>query len=307
MSRFSEHYDLLGIRPGEPWEVVRSAYKAKIKRWHPDRFAQDADAIYQAEEMTKRLNQAYQEIHAYYDEHGVLPLSEEPDLRPMPNSRSHHETGDRKPQNETFSYRPTSTEPLHSEPRASSRLAALAALAILVALFWLSDPTPEPVPVQTGTITTPDAKNASTSVNETPAPSNLQRSSTKTEKTINVGMPIGEVYSIQGVPTRTDGDVWYYGSAKIVFQNGHVSHWVDSEPPVLRTPSSTNPASAMEANAAPGFSYGSTKEEVRAIQGNPLQESTTIWFYGQSQIRFDRNGRVIGWTESPYQPLRIKR
>jgi len=36
----------------------------------------------------------------------------------------------------------------------------------------------------------------------------------------------GRVFEIQGVPTRTIGDIWYYGKSEVHFQDGRVKSWV---------------------------------------------------------------------------------
>jgi hypothetical protein len=52
------------------------------------------------------------------------------------------------------------------------------------------------------------------------------------------------------------------------------------------------------------FTLGSTKEGVLAIQGIPTQLNERIWQYGKSLILFENN-RVVGWTESPSNPLAV--
>ncbi len=39
----------------------------------------------------------------------------------------------------------------------------------------------------------------------------------------------GRVFEIQGVPTKTIGDIWYYGQSEVHFQNGRVKSWVISD------------------------------------------------------------------------------
>mgnify|MGYP000435172701 CR=1 FL=1 len=36
----------------------------------------------------------------------------------------------------------------------------------------------------------------------------------------------GRVFEIQGVPTKTVGDIWYYGESEVHFQDGRVKSWV---------------------------------------------------------------------------------
>lgn len=54
---------MLGLNPDESitMEMVKTAYHAKLKKWHPDFFSEQASKK-QAEEMTKQLNEAYKEL-----------------------------------------------------------------------------------------------------------------------------------------------------------------------------------------------------------------------------------------------------
>lgn len=55
-TRFQDYYTLLGIDPGAEAERVRTAYREKMKVWHPDR---NAHRLAEAEEMAKIFNAAY--------------------------------------------------------------------------------------------------------------------------------------------------------------------------------------------------------------------------------------------------------
>jgi hypothetical protein len=129
-----------------------------------------------------------------------------------------------------------------------------------------------------------------------------------TDSTFGVGSTLGEVYSIQGVPSSVEGDIWHYNNAEVIFSNGRVIRWVDSNPPSLKTSTASKSSPASQPTDTPPltFTVGSTKEEVRAAQGSPVIETARVWDYGQSQVRFDGSGRVESWKESPYNPLHIK-
>jgi len=56
----TDHYLILGIGPEADLEEVRSAYRAKMRLWHPDLLPGAPDDVQQvATEMTARLNEAY--------------------------------------------------------------------------------------------------------------------------------------------------------------------------------------------------------------------------------------------------------
>lgn len=42
------------------------------------------------------------------------------------------------------------------------------------------------------------------------------------------GSTLGEVLSVQGPPSDTDGNIWFYGRSEVHFENGKVSHWIRS-------------------------------------------------------------------------------
>lgn len=51
-------YTVLGVRPDAEWEVVEGAWKAAMRRWHPDREPDKA----LAERKAKELNAAFEEL-----------------------------------------------------------------------------------------------------------------------------------------------------------------------------------------------------------------------------------------------------
>ncbi len=53
------------------------------------------------------------------------------------------------------------------------------------------------------------------------------------------------------------------------------------------------------------FGIGSTKAEVRAIQGPPTEAGENIWSYGPSRVYFVE-GRVATWYGDPERPLRAE-
>jgi hypothetical protein len=186
---------------------------------------------------------------------------------------------------------------------------AIAILILLVVAIWIFEPLSETVQdelvIRSATKPT-DATSEKPEFSSDTFRSDLQKPIPGNIKTFSIGSTLGEVYTAQGVPTEVDGDVWHYNAAEVHFSNGRVIRWIDSTPPILRTTQKELLDQESQPIVVGSISIGSTHEEVRAILGNPMQETARVWFYGQSQVRFDRNGRVNGWTESPYNPLHIK-
>lgn len=63
----SDPYEVLGVTPDAPWEIIRAAYLARLKTAHPDRLRSmgvDASLIEAGKELSQRLNGAYATISA---------------------------------------------------------------------------------------------------------------------------------------------------------------------------------------------------------------------------------------------------
>src|SRR6516164_4388602 len=52
-------YLILGLEPGASVREVKAAYRALVKKWHPDQFHHDPHLQHLAEDKLKEINQAY--------------------------------------------------------------------------------------------------------------------------------------------------------------------------------------------------------------------------------------------------------
>ena len=299
MDRHTKNYELLGIRPGDSWKKLRDRYKSAVRKWHPDRFTQGNSERGVAEEKTKEINRAYRELQEHYQQYGTLPLDA---LQPAPPRPDKVATPPSSPHRTTATASATDQrawEPASNNARkksAGNRLRfGLALIGLLLAGYFFLAPEENELPVNThfvdSSIAMPSAR-----IDQTP-----QKAASRNFTT---GSSLGEVHSVQGIPTRIDGEIWYYGDAKVFFKNVKVSHWVDSAD--LRLLVQSNHESQIHEAAVLYFDKGSTKAEVRALQGAPLREADKVWDYGSSRVYFDRD-KVVGWSESPLDPLHIKR
>lgn len=64
------------------------------------------------------------------------------------------------------------------------------------------------------------------------------------------------------------------------------------------------PSSSGSSPSGPTFGVGSTKAEVRAVQGQPDQTSANEWRYGSSSVYFGKD-RVTGWRTELGSPLKV--
>jgi hypothetical protein len=53
------------------------------------------------------------------------------------------------------------------------------------------------------------------------------------------------------------------------------------------------------------FTYGDTPGKVFEVQGVPTRTVGDIWFYGKSEVHFNK-GTVVSWYNSPTHPLKAK-
>jgi len=287
-------YAVLGVTPGSDWATVRAQYRRLIGRWHPDRFADSPATRKSAEDHSKRITAAYQALGRYRREHGTLPFPAlAPAARPAPDQRGRHadrwwyslKIGGR------FANDADRTD--ESGRLRERRRRIMVVVGLLAAILYLGY---EGMPMA------PDDRIASRLVHEPPAsrPPRNEEMMSGTQGILSIGSTVGEVVTIQGIPTSTTGDVWFYGQSQIRFAHGKIVSWKEDRDYPLRI------ARNQPVRIRPGvFGLGSTKEEVREIQGAPILETATVWDYGPSRVFFESD-RVVRWEESPVQPLRVR-
>lgn len=297
---YTRSYSALGLKPGSSWDEVRDAYRTLIKKWHPDRFQQDSKDQKIAEEESMEITRAYKILADYYRKHGSTPT----DPAPMPASAARKPETAQPPEH---IYRPAPTVDVpesaaHTEPAASIPIAAsrgkvlfvLPAIAMLLYLWFTDEPADHDLDIRT-------APKSVVQDGAQPVLGN-KAASYPADQFFTLGSKLGAVYEIQGVPSKTEQGIWHYGKSRVYFINGSVSHW-DSHP--------ENP---LQANldidpVAPKKAFivrGSSKDEVRTLQGTPWRQTESEWAYGSSRIFFSGN-LVTGWEESTVNPLKVQR
>ena len=293
-------YHRLEIAPGCTWQEVRRAYKRLVKRWHPDHFHNDTRAQSLANEKIKEINCAFDLLSVHYRTHGVLPS-----IVNTLDSTVAHADPDYTPN--TVQSRPT-TNPQsdaqtvrHDTPNTTkrkNRYDVFVRVAFISLLLWLGYAVWQ-APRKSKDYTAPNSATTTTidSAANAQAPPDTNY--------FTIGSAVGEVYTIQGTPSKIADDVWYYGKSKIYFNGGKVIRWEDDPSSPLRAKVDSTQSMPTQA-LANTFAVGSTKAEVRAIQGKPLMEWGSVWEYGLSKVYFDGD-RVRGWYDSPLNPLMIRK
>ncbi|MBI3546665.1 MAG: DnaJ domain-containing protein [Gammaproteobacteria bacterium] len=296
--RYLKNYRILGIAPGATWKELRQAYKSLVNTWHPDRFQQNPQQKKWAEEKTKEITQSYQELAEYHKTFGVLPIEAENRETLVPQAPTVSPAPARQPAHSSHSTTSDSETGARTSKRRSSTFVTriVFSAALIGAVYLVSQLAPEK---QAEKISEEAPAAEAAGAQEHPSFDPL---TAPPEKYITIGTPLGEVYAIQGVPTKTEKDIWFYGASKIYFSQGAVTRWEESPDHPLRvkiTAEGDKPALKF-------FSNGSSKAEVLAAQGAPDRDVGNVWDYGVSRVYFDKE-QVSGWHNSPLNPLKLRR
>ncbi|HET7766960.1 MAG TPA: J domain-containing protein [Burkholderiales bacterium] len=289
MSDYSRHYAVLRVTHDIDWMALRARYKRLIGKWHPDRFPADGSERELAEEHSKQITIAYQALERYYRDHGVLPPMERPQAAVDPAASV---ARDAAAATGTMADTPA-RGPARPVPGRRQR-AFIVLCSIVMASFAAYHYSDEGARALFGT----NADSASLD-GRSEVPS--RGDDTQQSGGITEGSTLGEVYAIQGIPTLTEGDIWHYGKSTIRFAQGKVVSWTQHPDNPLRI-ARDQPVELREGV----FNVGSSKDEVRLIQGTPVSETETVWDYGTSRVYFEHN-RVVRWEASPLQPLHVPR
>lgn len=305
--RYINHYRILGLPPEAGWLELRQAYKTLVNIWHPDRFQQDASQQKLAEDKTKEITQCYHELAQYYKKYGALPrmldrsqITAPEDTTPpaedFPDVQSESETQDASPALDEVTQPP---EP-GGRPKFASRAMAAGILSFIVYFIAQTMQTDGPQEQHRDKNRMEQTEKMQNDADSNPPVASEPAVNADNGKFFTVGTSLREVQTIQGIPTKTEPDIWYYGDSKVYFANGKVVRWAESPSHPLRA--ELDPE--VNKTRMEIFGKGSTKKQVLAIQGPPDRDTGDVWDYGVSRVYFD-NGRVKGWDESPFNPLKV--
>jgi hypothetical protein len=305
VTSYTDDYRTLGVSPNSTVSALRAARRRLVKTWHPDRFP-DSGMKRQAEERIKDINTAFDRLIDYYDKFGSLPAHETSDAmresiiitEPTPSADNR---GQRK-RSFVFDAEPATDRDVLRATLLWATIVAALVVGIAAYLAVPPDDRAEPPNSASPAAPAPSAEPTQAPSAETKS-SDLKPARHKHDEYFTIGSSLGEVYAIQGIPTSTANGVWHYGKSSVYFTDGAVSSWEEDPANPLR-------ASLVAADAAkkiaPTFTFGSTKNEVRAAEGAPLVETAEVWDYGLSKVYF-RDDRVVGWESSPMRPLKARK
>lgn len=210
-----ECYRILAAEPGCSWEELRTAYRRQVQKWHPDRYQQRPELAAEAEQRMLKVNAAFEQLAAHFERHGELPL------KPPPPRRA------RGPAMSDDAYVPR-------RARSTDRGRSIGIWLVLVTVgalaYYASRPSDEPA----DTLEPPVA-------DRTPAGAAAPHPPKRYAPPFGFGDKPGDVFAAQGVPTRTAGDIWYYGDSEVHFERGAVVKWFSSPDHPLNTRATGSP------------------------------------------------------------------
>lgn len=298
MNDFANDYRQLDLAPGCSLSALKAARRRLVKSWHPDHFPGGSAEKRRAEERIKEINIAFDRLLDYHRRFGALPpastATPETTLDPTPAAGASAPPPNRSTPTNRPSNKPDSRG-LSPRAKISRPLRWAIALVAVILLNETIRTNVEPEPASDDTQESTEASPAQQTARSEP-PANA---APIPQRFFKVGSTIDDVYSIQGPPTFAENGVWHYGKSKIYFTNGVVTSWESSSANPLSVPPPPPPEPQI-------FTIGSTKAEVRKLQGSPLVETDTLWDYGLSKVYF-REDRVVGWDSSPLKPLKARR
>ncbi len=105
----------------------------------------------------------------------------------------------------------------------------------------------------------------------------------------SLGASKDEVLSVQGTPTRLDGNKWYYGLSELTFKDDKVVAYNNFFNALKVVVSPQTKVDAFLRSKT--FTIGSSQDEVLAAQGTPTSIQANLWSYELSDVWFN-DGKV---------------
>lgn len=302
---YRSSYRHLEVEPGSSWQEVRRAYKRSVKKWHPDHYHNDTKTQSIAAEKIKEINCAFDLLSKHYRAHGALPLPGEPATATPDYAGTTHPPGTHHAVMETewpVEHAASETARQKNEPptEVKKRSGTFSRLVVVTLVGWFGYTLWQTPDVSPESSTPPSSEPPGNAASAVDAADRNQPVPAQPKHYFTYGSTIGDVYAVQGIPTKNTDSLWYYGKSKVYFSNGKVTQW-DEDP---TSPLKASADVAVDHVAATAFNVGSTKAQVRSIQGQPLREWANVWEYGMSKVYFDGD-RVSGWYDSTLNPLQV--
>jgi hypothetical protein len=290
-----EHFRILGLHPGVGPLEIRRAYRQMVQRWHPDHFKPGSPMQATAEDITKDLNNAFEQLYRKKLYRKFVHKSDstaEPDAADGEKSRTQAPAGGTAapaPPDPKTSERPRrpfigawsarmreflKSGPFFRRPKHIpwARATAVAGLAVLLVPIWQK--THERKSVET--VMQTEAERRGQPADEAAHP------------------PAGD--ATRGDESGDDAGLKKDDAPHAVapMAERSVQNSVDMTISFGRSSSETHIRKAEAALDV--FEVGDTKEKVMAIQGAPDEATENLLRYGASVV-YLQDGMVSGWSD----------
>jgi hypothetical protein len=297
-TKYTKSYSTLGVFQDDNWEMIRAAYKRQIMRWHPDRL-QDSDHRKIAEEKSKEINHAYQNLTNYYREFGVLPPDHTSE-KAVTSTAQEKWTGP-----ERHDYSKTNCTSSEESPQPRRRNYTKVVFAGIVIAIVIGYTISEPLILnRLGTNEMVLAGHPGRGL----ADGSFTTNQNGYDKANDSGAP--PIAGISNNTTSTHAQHWTNIRQEKKYDLNSRANVIGKNTPALsdslETSFDTDPTSPATSTRPAFITKGSSKDEVLALQGPPLRQTDTAWDYGLSRIYF-QDGKVTGWYENPMNLLIVAR
>jgi len=265
-------YQLLGLKSGVTAEELRATYKSLVKKWHPDRFAENTPEKFQAEEKLKTINAAYSRLRSdavarssQTSDDSTAVRNRRPPQPDIPRQRQHQDRGMPPPKPAAAGSRESVGRFLgnfvRSEAFRNSWVRVSIALLPVMLLAMLLNDIPR-LPFGDDRHSPPATLNS-----VTPQPV----------------IPPSEPGTLAPTPTLPR-------QASLPPESKPV------ERPAI-APAREGPRRPIggQVGEKPHFTLGSLKHEVVRVQGKPHRVNGQTWVYGLSEVSF-KEGRVWSYN-----------
>lgn len=214
-------YQKLDLRPECGWKELQSGYRRLVQKWHPDRYQQHPDQQHLAAHRMLEINEAYGILAQYYRQHGQLPFETPRRRAAAPDAGTAFE-GRRVEPDLDFDEHLHSLQLRMARGRLFDFLPWLIIASILALGYYYLTAYHEAASLDINV----DERALIGDIDATPGTEPAHRPVPPPKSGyFTYGDPPGRVYEVQGVPTRTEGNLWLYGASEVYFENGVVSSW----------------------------------------------------------------------------------
>ena len=210
-------YQKLELKPECSWKELQAGYRRLVQKWHPDRYQQHPDQQHVAAHRMLEINEAYGILAQYYRQHGQLPF-ETPRRTAAPDFGAVLDNPRAEPDLD-FDEHLHSLQLRMARSRLFDFLPWLIIASILALGYYYLTAYHEAASLHI------DERTLIGDTDATPAAAVKPKPAPPAKVFFTYGDTPGRVYEVQGVPTRTEGNLWQYGASEVYFENGVVSSW----------------------------------------------------------------------------------